>query len=445
MAWATSPTILAARKLGVSWDILDRAAYNLHDMLTRDPSLAAHMLTADPSLEHIKLDMLVYPRKVFYFRYLVSRGHGGGGIPGLPAFRIKNTSPGFLEALVLARDFECTDPRDRIFALWNLAQDKEGLDYAPGYTESYEEVYTGFAKAWILQHGGLDILGVVEATQQSCDFYTVAPSWCPNWNVLSTASCLVRKDYLLDRPMSAMHDLSGKLYSADGGMTQDLFDAPLVTFEGKELHVTGLIIDQISHIFEDAPNIPAGTAPKSRWQAYYWADAIRTHYQTHRLATYDDEGRAIWAMFHGDGIAAWPPVEESGYAPGICRSDEHYACLPQLSHHVTRYADSWSRTEAWTIVDVVLRGRKPFVTENGYMGLSPAYLAEESASWCIAVVAGCSVPLMLREREAGTHQLVGACFVQGWMDGEWLGMIMGAESAIEFWRAIGDEAKIVIS
>jgi hypothetical protein len=52
---------------------------------------------------------------------------------------------------------------------------------------------------------------------------------------------------------------------------------------------------------------------------------------------------------------------------------------------------------------------------------------------------------MLREWEDGTYQLVGACFVQGWMDGEWLGTIMGAESVMEFWRAIGDGAKIVIS
>jgi hypothetical protein len=41
--------------------------------------------------------------------------------------------------------------------------------------------------------------------------------------------------------MSAMDDLNNKLYSADSGMTRDLFN-------GKELHATNLI-DQISRIF----------------------------------------------------------------------------------------------------------------------------------------------------------------------------------------------------
>jgi hypothetical protein len=437
--------LFLARNLGVTWDDLDKATYNLHDMLTRDPSLATHMLDADLSIKHIKIDMLAYPRKLFYFRYLVSRGHGGGGILGFPDFKIEKMSPGFLEVLVLARDFECTDPRDHIFALWNLAQDKEGLDYAPGYTESYEEVYTCFMKAWISQHKALDMLGAVELTHESSGFYTKAPSWCPNWNVPATASCLVRRDYLPNRSMSAMHDLSGKLYYADGGMTQDLFTAPLITLQGNELHATGLIIDQISHIFEDAPDIPAGTAPKSHWRAHYWGEAIRKYYLSHGLTTYDDPARAVWAMFHGDSVAAWPPVEESGYAPGQCRPSEHYACLPQLSRHVRKYADSYSRTEAWTAIDTVLRGRRPVFSDNGYIGLAPAYLAGASEAWSIAVVAGCSVPLILVEREDGTYQLVGTCFVQGWMDGEWVETMMGAESAKGMWEAMGDGARIVIT
>jgi hypothetical protein len=432
-----------ARNLGITWDDLDKATNNLQDMLTRDPSLGSQMLDVDPSIEHIHVGMLAYPRKVFYFRYLVSRGQGGGS--GFPFFKIEKTSPGFLEVLVLTRNFECTDPRDHIFALWNLAQDKEGLEYAPAYTESYEEVYTSFTKAWILQHGSLDILGSVESTQESSKFYTAAPSWCPNWNDPAIASCLVRRDYLPNRPMAAMHDLSDKLYSADGGMTQDIFDTPLVSFEGTKMHVTGLILDQIFHIVEDAPDIPAGTAPKSHWRAHYWMEAIRTYYRSRGLATYDDPARAVWAMFHGDSVAAWPPVAESGYAPGQCRLREQHVCLPELSRHVRKYADSYSRTEAWSAVDTVLRGRRPFFTENGYLGLAPAYLAGESGSWSLAVVAGCSVPLILVEREDGTHRLVGTCFVQGWMDGEWVETMMGAESARELWEAMGEGARIVIT
>jgi hypothetical protein len=85
------------------------------------------------------------------------------------------------------------------------------------------------------------------------------------------------------------------------------------------------------------------------------------------------------------------------------------------------------------------------------MGLSPAYISEENkdhephTKWQLAIVVGCSVPLLLREREDGTYQLVGSCFVQGWMDGEWLQTMMGSESAKDCWEALRDGAKLVIT
>jgi hypothetical protein len=80
------------------------------------------------------------------------------------------------------------------------------------------------------------------------------------------------------------------------------------------------------------------------------------------------------------------------------------------------------------------------------MGLAPAYLAgEDVTGMCIAVVARCSVPLILQAKEDGTYRLLGTCFVQGWMDGEWLDTMMGAENATEFWEAMMGDAKISIS
>lgn len=70
------------------------------------------------------------------------------------------------------------------------------------------------------------------------------------------------------------------------------------------------------------------------------------------------------------------------------------------------------------------------------MGLAPAYIAEtggdEKKPWSLAVVVGCSVPLLLREREGGTYQGVGTCFVQGWMDGQWMKRMMGTEKPKRF-------------
>lgn len=438
-----------------SFGTLDKAAYNLLSILERDPSLVGEMQNSDHSLGVVGLRLLAYSRKLFYFRYLASKGEGGGSL--IPFHTFQTNTPGFLEALVLTRDFECTDPRDRIFALWNLAQDKNDLDFKPEYSMSYEQVYMEFTQAWIVQHGLLDILGAVETTQESASFYRISPSWCPNWAVPATASCLVRKDYLPTRSMMALGDHGGKLYSTGGTIDRVSFDHPLYIFEGKALHCTGIVIDQIKLSFDDAPEIPAGTASRSTWKFHYWTDAIRRYFQKHSLAIYDDPVHAAWAMFHGDSIDAWVPNTGSGYHCDASDVREHYTCLPAVSRHVPRFSDSYSRTEAWSAVDSVIRGRRPFVTENGYIGLAPDYITEsaveadgaknsgEQPIWLLAVAAGCSVPLLLREKEDETYQLIGTCFVQGWMDGEWIETMMGVESPKEFWEFIGDSAKLVIT
>lgn len=426
------------------------AAYNFQDMLMRDLSLVGQMCAGDDFLKEVDVDMLSYPRKLFYFRYILSRG----GDDALPFHTFQKNSPGFLETLVLTRDFECTDPRDHIFALWNLARDKDGLDFKPEYSKPCEEVYAQFSRAWVAQHRTLDMLGAVEGSPQTRDFYKGAPSWCPNWNVPASSSCIIRKDYIPTRFMSALADQDGKLYSADGDIDCSSLSSPFFFFDDSALNCTGLIIDRITSFFEEPPNIPDGTTfprcdPPSNWQFRCFTSTIESHHQKLGVTAYDDPLRAAWAMFHGDSVAAWPPAAESGYAPGICQPDERYVCLPHLSRHVLRFTDSYDRTEAWGVVKSVLRGRRPFVTENGYMGLAPTFIAEfsneEKMACQLAVVAGCSVPLVLRERENGTYQLVGTCFVQGWMDGEWIETMMGADSAKEFWEAIGQGAKIVIS
>jgi hypothetical protein len=444
---------MVGAKRAFSFDTLDKAAYHLHDMVTRDPALICQIVESDSSLLELDVRALAYACKIFYFRYLVSGGLGGGNMLGL-FYPIKIFSPGFLDALMLARDFECTDPRDRIYGLWNLAQDKSGLNLTPGYGRSYEQVYVEFSKAWALQHTSLDVLGAVEATSESLPFYQTSPSWCANWNIPAKSSSLVRKDYLPARFMSAMQDQSGKIYAADGDVNDAAFLYPLFSFQGSALHCTGLLIDRINGILGDAPEIPAGSALKSTWRFLFWMDRLEQMYRTRGLDIYEDPGRAICAMMHGDSVRAWPPATDSKYDSGQCLKNERYVCLPAESRHVLPYARSYDRAEAMSVVDTVLRGRRPFVTDSGYMGLGPAYITEDTvdnnktwktAGWQLAIVAGCSVPLLLRQRGDETYELIGTCFVQGWMDGEWIETMMGADDPAEFWNGVREGAQLVIT
>jgi hypothetical protein len=410
------------------------------------------MKAVDSSLEDVSVEMLAYPRKLFYFRHLLSNA----AEHQLSFHVIKKTSPGFLEALVLARDYECTDPRDHIFALWNVAQDRSGLQYTPTYSKPYTDVYTDFCRAWIRQHGALDMLGAVEMTTSNMHFYEHAPSWCPNWNVSATASCLVRKDYIPTRLMMALGDQDGNMYSADGNMNSSLFDGSLISFEGNALHCCGIIIDEVTYLFDEPPPRPESNTegiprcgPDFNWQFICFTKTIRKNHEELKVTAYEDPMRAAWAMLHGDSIAAWPPLAESGYEADVSDPYEQYKCLPHLSRHVPRYGTSYDQGEAWSAVQNAMRGRRPIITRNGYMGLAPAYISElekeDKNLLQLAVIAGCSVPLLLHERKDETYQLVGTCFVQGWMDGEWMETMMGADSPKEFWEGIRDGAQLVIT
>lgn len=454
MAWASNPVIV----VGSNWDIgfrrLDMAAYNFLSMLHYDPSLKGQIESADPSIGDLDIDQLAFPRKLFYFRHLISNAQSHDGM-GLQFVQIPNTSPGFLETLILARDFESTDPRDKIYALWNLARGKDGLDFRVDYSKPIEKVYHDFALAWINQQQSLDIFGAVEATPESADFYSTAPSWSPNWNVRAQSSCLVRKEVIPTIMMLAIQALDGKLYSTDGGMERDTFETPLFHFEGPTLHATALILEQINLVLSDPPEIPSDMLfppcdPLSYHKFQHWTKDLESHFQENDIETYPDPLRAAVAMFHGDVPSTWPPRDET---PENCDESlpwERYVALPNTARHFRLYADSYDRTTAWDAVKTVLRGRRPFVSENGYMGLMPDYLhkelgAEGKGCLCLAIVATCSVPVILRERDDGSYRLLGTAFVQGWMEGEVFSTMLGVGKPRELWEMLVEEGKVRIT
>ena len=55
------------------------------------------------------------------------------------------------------------------------------------------------------------------------------------------------------------------------------------------------------------------------------------------------------------------------------------------------------------------------ITTNEFIGLGPWY-AEEGQK--LAILSGCSAPVLLQENDDRTYRFIGSCFVQGWMKGE---------------------------
>ncbi|KAL0778925.1 hypothetical protein CaCOL14_005183 [Colletotrichum acutatum] len=461
VATSSDPAVIVGNRKAVGFGSLDAAAYNLQAMIAFNPVLRTQMTAADPQLGQFGLsyDELIFIRKLFYFRHLMA---GGKLYSSFFSPTVRKDSPGFLEAAILTRDFQATDGRDKIFALWNLARDKKGLDFKLDYNQSRQQVFIDFATAWSRQHGSLDIIAASEPWHNVDKFYSLVPSWCPDWTVPAATSCLVRRERIPMRRMMLMDDLDGELYSADGGVGQLRDFEEFFSFNKGIINCRGVILDEIDDIIKDSGEMPSGHIfqppdPDAFYKFQEWTAAIPNIYKDREANPYDDPLQAAIAMFHGDVTSAWerrdrnPEKLEALGARFNKTKDQNawhnYDCITAKSRHIPTQGAPYSyEGRPWfDIVQSVLRGRTLCITKKGYMALLPSYISEKTFDkpWLLAVIATCSVPVLLQEVDSVDGETVyrfgGTCFVQGWMEGEMLMKLGDSASPAEFW--LTDEAR----
>ncbi|KAK2040998.1 hypothetical protein LZ31DRAFT_544417 [Colletotrichum somersetense] len=353
VAISTEPLIVVDSGKAVSFGSLDASAYNLQAMIAFNPVLRSQMAEADPELEpkDLSYERLIFVRKLFYFRHLMA---GGAPLELLHRPAVRPGSPGFLEAAVLTRDFEATDERGKIFALWNLAKTK--------------------------------------MAQSS------------RW----TMARALRWSFSISRP-----------------------------------HGQGSMVASTSLPF---PNLTGALRFTREW-------SFTNHkiYENQEPSPYKDLLQAAVSMFHGDVPSAWKlrgvdpdkvdnidnPSDDDKYKTAWHR----YDCMTEKSRHIpkNRSLSVYERGPWLDVVHAVLRGRVLCITKKRYMALLPSHVADNDSGkpWLLAILATCSVPVLLQE--AGilggktTYRLGGACFVQGWMEGEVLERPGLTRSPAEFW------------
>ncbi|KAK4031486.1 heterokaryon incompatibility protein-domain-containing protein [Parachaetomium inaequale] len=88
---------------------------------------------------------------------------------------------------------------------------------------------------------------------------------------------------------------------------------------------------------------------------------------------------------------------------------------------------AWRLQQSETYRDNIgIGARRSFATTMGFLGLAPEGVC---AGDRVCLLAGATTPFVLREAVAGMYYLVGECYVQGIMDGEWTG---GEGEVVEF-------------
>jgi hypothetical protein len=92
-------------------------------------------------------------------------------------FRRSAKSPPLIHLLRSFRDFQATDPRDKVFALIGIAGDTELQGIFPDYSKPCEDVYTDLART-LIQNGYIELLSLCEFSKEVDGL----PSWVPDWS-----------------------------------------------------------------------------------------------------------------------------------------------------------------------------------------------------------------------------------------------------------------------
>jgi hypothetical protein len=80
---------------------------------------------------------------------------------------------------------KCSDPRDHIFALQGILNNL----YSPDYRKSTRDVYCEYARDWVNETAGLDVL-IYHGLMHNHENQFKLPSWVPDWQKLSTCGYL---------------------------------------------------------------------------------------------------------------------------------------------------------------------------------------------------------------------------------------------------------------
>lgn len=103
-------------------------------------------------------------------------------------------STSFLNLMERFRGFECTDPRDKVYALLGLASvDKNMPLPKPDYSKSVSEVYCTTAKAIIQYTRDLTVLCLAKSYQGVLE-HRGLPFWCPDWTRKPDQTPLIHDD-----------------------------------------------------------------------------------------------------------------------------------------------------------------------------------------------------------------------------------------------------------
>ncbi|OAL43523.1 hypothetical protein IQ07DRAFT_580167 [Pyrenochaeta sp. DS3sAY3a] len=275
--------------------------------------------------------------------------------------------------LEYARNSECSEPRDKVFALLGLFPYAFSRNIKPQYTLPVQEVYKQAFFAYVEGTSSLDPF--LYAGNRS------SPSWLPDWSA-----------------RTGVHGLPSASVASGHSAAQ-------VTPVGKNtLEVTGVLHDTIEDVLTDLPQ------DHSRFIAtaarFFGVDAQpNSIYQT---GTSNLEAFA-WVLTCGELQEQW---DDADIHPSMAETLRIIASSQDASQETSRDIGPFWKNQLLRIRDKTF-----FKTRNGFFGVGKGTSQPNDK---VCVLLGCPLPVILRETSPNEHQLVGCAYVHGIMDAETL-------------------------
>ncbi len=292
-----------------------------------------------------------------------------------------------IDLLETARLACCSDPRDKIFAVLSLADERDtgGLD--ADYSKPAEAVFQDLVLHYTSNLQSLDILRHCELRDETG--VTELPTWVPDWTVPRLCRTLPFSECCRNsKPRVGYQD--GRVLAATG--------VHVALIKSVETLPQPAYPFQILHEEDTVDAIRALIVPK-----------VNPISLSERDAMVNSLCRTICCSAFAENYSP-PSSDFPSFA--ACRKntydiiDTTRGTVLEESHESILYLAR---------VGYAFKGRSFFTTNDGYIGLAPTATKPGDE---VCILLGCRTPLVLRRCEDGHHKVVGECYIDGFMDGK---------------------------
>ncbi|KAF5000806.1 hypothetical protein FGRMN_1413 [Fusarium graminum] len=342
---------------------------------------------------------------------------GAAAVIEMESIRRSQLLPDLLSILVATNPDECSDPRDKMYAVLNLANDYDPESdvevLGPNYSLDPSETFTRFAR-WCVKRGNIHFLSCTTRAEGG-ETETRFPSWVPDWENLDVGHLFAR---YLDRIP----------FRADFGLELLPHDRPHTTVDN-ELVLFGAVVGKLNH------DGPLSTFSKSNMDANA-AELVDTVLGN---KVWLDECQRISGIIPGSSERLWRTVTGTLTGAGYGATDDsgqRFHRYREMLDSISQFADAGQKIPTSAITHYASQKhlsasiessilmwaskRRFALTDSGMMALVPS---RTKPGDILAVVAGSRVPLVFREIPGAAgkyHTVVGEAFLDDVMDGEWV-------------------------